>query len=277
GLGTQEMRFYFRAFVIVLAGLLYVLIVSPLLVILGEATGIPHRIQGQMMLGLAFGFPVALYYYLEKRRDRNRALAAKLLGFSLLEQHDTDDLGRSLNALPTFRNNIEATISNHFRTSLDHVKVSIFDYLYLTVPRMPWWAWFPLMFRPAPCVPAMRWQTVVLSTSSDLTFPEFSLHLRSEVRKEGRIRADIGDEVLMPPEFFKKYSLRGFDKERIHAFFSPEIVSYYLRNDGLHTEAVGTSLVVYRPGRLVAVDDMKPFVGEVNCLLNLFRAAVSEN
>ena len=106
-----------------------------------------------------------------------------------------------------------------------------------------------------------------------MILPQFFLRLRKVVRIEGTLPADLGEEVLMPPDFFKRYSLMGVDPESVRHVFTPEIVSYFLRQKKLRVDGMGSILIVRRPGRLQNADRIRSFAEEAVALLRLFDRA----
>jgi hypothetical protein len=57
---------------------------------------------------------------------------------------------------------------------------------------------------------------------------------------------------------------------------SEDVISYYPEHKGLHTEACGATILIYRPGHAVASDGMKFFVDDAARLLGLFKEGVRE-
>ena len=119
----------------------------------------------------------------------------------------------------------------------------------------------------------LRTQTAVLFRSPHMNLPQFFLRVRRVVQKEGRLLPCSGEEVPMPPEFSREYSLRSVDPQRVRDVFSPEVTSHLLDHRRFQIEGVGDTLIVCRPGRLPEAKKIKPFLDEVLALLGLFEAA----
>ena len=267
----------FRIFLVVVAGFLLAVILGMICIGIGEAVGVPHGILVLIFLVLLVGVPVALYYRLEKARDRRHKKAVQAEGFTCAEEPE-EDLRSELKAFPTISMRAGGGLRNHFKTSRDGVELSIFDFIFAAVPDMPWWAWWlGFSFLPKGIVFTIqpRAQTVVLCRCSRMILPQFFLRLRRVISAEGTLEADLGEEVLMPPEFFKKYSLMGVDPESVREVFSPELVAHFLKRRNLHAAGMGNRLIVYRPGRLLSPKRVKPFVDEVVALTRLFEAAAA--
>lgn len=82
-----------------------------------------------------------------------------------------------------------------------------------------------------------------------------------------------GEEVPMPGEFSRKYSLMGSDPQRVRDVFSPDVTSHLLDHRRFQIEGVGDTLIVCWPGRLPEAKKIKPFLDEVIALPGLFEAA----
>ncbi|MBN2130343.1 MAG: hypothetical protein JW741_12645 [Sedimentisphaerales bacterium] len=241
---------------------------------IGLAVGVPDGILAVAMFAIFFGVPVLVYYRVERTRDRKYAEVLGAMGFTRFKDSN-DDFRYELEVFPTFSRRSHDCLKNHFRTSREGVELSIFDFHFAHVPAVPGLTWFLLLFQPLIALLCIRLRahTVVLCRSARMILPHFFLHLRRVVRTEGTPVADLGEEVLMPPEFFKEYSLKGVDPERTRDVFSPEVTSYLLQQKDLHVEGIDDTLIVYRPGRLLDAKKIKPFLDEVIALLGMFEAA----
>ena len=233
-----------RIVVTAVAGFILAVILLFLFVALCQTIGLPDWIFILGAFGLLFGTPIALCLYVEKRGIRKRTKAAESLGFTFLEDYEDELLRNTLSMFPTFANRGGTAIRNIFKTSVDGVDVSIFDYSYATFPKIPWWLWFFVFVRGLPFCPAIRNQTIVLIKSWGFIFPQFFLRLRSELRKWDYAELNISNEVPTSVEFSRKYCLRGADPDRIREIFSKEVMSYYMQHKGLHTETWGEMILV---------------------------------
>ncbi len=265
----------FRNLALLVAGLLLSLVVTMIVVGVAQALGLDETpgfdfVMMLIMLGGPFGF----YFGVKAAKARKRSKAAQTKGLELSTESD-EDLRQRLTVFPAFSRPFGKMAADRFHIARDGVDVTIFDHFYTTMANVPgvllllaWqYVWMALRCRS---------ETAVLCRCKGMIFPQFSLHARKIVRREqGVFEQSPGEEVLMPPEFFKKYSLRGFSTDRIRPLFTPELVSYYLQQKGLHTEATGNLLIVYRPHRQVGAEDLMPAVDEAIMLVRRFRAAMS--
>ncbi len=232
----------------------------------GGISGLPI-----VVLLIMFSVPLALYIAVKKREVRKRVDATAAAGFVPSDIAD-DDLRRKLSVFPMFSQPSGRISKNRFRLCAEGVETLVFDYSYVSVPRIGFW----LLLVPKAGATAVRYrsQTVLLCEREDVIFPQFSLRLRTAVRQETQEFEDSASEdVLIPSEFSKKYALRGFEVQRIRALFTREVVSYCMAHRGLQADGAGRVLAVYRSGRNVAGGQLAEFVEEAVGLLNLLKAA----
>jgi len=257
------------------AGFLLAVILAMICVGIGQAVGVPDGILTVGMFAIFFGVPVLVYYRVEKTRDSKRREAVRAEGFTCAPKSD-EALRNELKAFPTFSMRVGGHLRNHFKASRDGVELSTFDFTFTAVPDMPWWGqWLGWTFLPKGMVFTIRAraQTVVLCRCSRMILPQFFLRLRRVIPAEGTLQANLGEEVLMPPEFSKTYCLMGVDRESVREVFSPEVVAHFLQRGDRHAAGMGNRLIVYRPGRLLSPKRVEPFVDEVVALTRLFEAA----
>jgi hypothetical protein len=119
-------------------------------------------------------------------------------------------------------------------------------------------------------------QTVLLLESDRLDLPSF--RLRPE-RFGDRLAAKLGSqdiEIAGQPLFSEAYLLQGDDEAAIRACFGGAVASYLTQHTGLHVEARGHLLVVYRPRRRLDPGDIEAFVEQGLELTRLFSCPVKE-
>jgi hypothetical protein len=156
----------------------------------------------------------------------------------------------------------------------DDVDVSIFDFSFAAVTRVPTIVLLAILLVPQSFLLMLRFrkQTVVKCRVPGVILPQFFLRLRRGIAADGIFEAALGDEVLMPPDFFRQYSLRGVDPNRVREIFSPAVVEFFREHEGLNAEGAGDTLLVYRSGRLARDDQLTALVDEALSLYGLFRA-----
>ena len=261
----------FRDMALLVGGVLLATVIAMVFTGVVQAVGVASGPAYSLALLLIFfGVPIALYYGVRATKARERTRVAQANGLTLTAEPD-ENLRRCLTVFPAFSRPSGKMVGDRLGVVRDGVDVTVFDYSYMSVPNT-----FGLLLGSFAAHP--RLETAVLCRCQGMIFPQFSLHSRKIVRGEqGVFEQSPGEEVLMPLEFFKKYSLRGISTDRIRPLFTPELVSYYLQQRGLHTEATGNLLIVYRPHRQVGAEDLMPAVDEAIMLVDRFRAAMSES
>ncbi len=266
-----------RDFALVAVSVILAVVVTMIVVGVAQAVGLDEAPGFDLVMILMLcGGPLGFYFGVKAAKARKRSKAAQTKGFELSTDSD-EDLRRRLTVFPAFSRPSGKVVGDRFRIAKDGVDVTVFDYSYMSVPNMS--GLFLLLAWLRGGMPARpRCETAVLCQCQSVILPQFFLHSRKIVRQEERaFEQSLGEEVLMPPEFFKKYSLRGFSTDRIRPLFTLEVVSYYLKQKGFHTEGMGDMLIVYRPYRRVDAEDLMPAVDEAIMLLNHFRTATSQS
>jgi hypothetical protein len=80
------------------------------------------------------------------------------------------------------------------------------------------------------------------------------------------------------PDFSKRFFLHGKDEAAVRALFKPEVTQAFEQLDTkVHFSVSGSGpwLVVYRPGRLIPVQELRNFLQPAESLANAFRRARS--
>jgi hypothetical protein len=82
------------------------------------------------------------------------------------------------------------------------------------------------------------------------------------------------------PDFSKRFFLHGKDEAAVRALFKPEVTQAFEQLDTkvhFYVNGSGPWLVVYRPGRLIPVPELRDFLQPAESLANAFRRARSSN
>jgi hypothetical protein len=105
---------------------------------------------------------------------------------------------------------------------------------------------------------------------SKLNFPKFELEPENTFHKIGQVFGyqDIDFESF--PIFSKKYLLRGNDEAKIRELFTPEVIKFFERNQNIHIEAQGNTLIFYRPSKRCKPDEIKGFYQDGQVALSHF-------
>jgi hypothetical protein len=80
------------------------------------------------------------------------------------------------------------------------------------------------------------------------------------------------------PDFSKRFFLHGKDEAAVRELFKPEVTQAFEQLDAkvhFSVSASGPWLVVYRPGRLIPVQELRDFLQPAESLANAFRRARS--
>lgn len=120
-------------------------------------------------------------------------------------------------------------------------------------------------------------QTVIVFRSPSLNLPRFTL--RDEDLGFKIATALIGLKDInfdSHPAFSKRFHLHGKDEEAIRNLFNHQVLSYYESKHALLTDGSGDSLVVFRKGKTVAVDDISAFLDQGLNVLRMFEAASAQ-
>lgn len=80
------------------------------------------------------------------------------------------------------------------------------------------------------------------------------------------------------PDFSKRFFLHGKDEAAVRALFKPEVTQAFEQLDSkvhFYVSGSGPWLAVYRPGRLIPVQELRGFLQPAESLANAFRRARS--
>ncbi len=108
-------------------------------------------------------------------------------------------------------------------------------------------------------------------TSERLNLPSFELRPENILHKIGSSFGYQGIDFRSHPQFSSSYLLRGNDEAAIHALFTPEVLRYFERQDGLCVEGDGDKLICYRQRKRVDPHEIKSFLDQGRAVLDLFR------
>jgi hypothetical protein len=266
----------FRKLGDVVSGLLLAIVLAIFFVGLGNAFGLPEAVLKIGLAAIIVGVPVAVYWRLQTVSRQEQELALTEQGFAPSTVSD-EDLRRELRTFPTFSMRARGRVRNHLTTERHGVDVSIFDFSFTGETRIPTIIWLLVLLTPRAfwLMPRYRKQTVVKCRSGGVILPQFFLRLRKAVTADGVFEAELGDEVLMPPDFFRRYSLRAVDPERVRGVFSPAAVEFFREHAELNAEGAGDTLLVYRPGRLARGDELVSLVEEALSAYELICGAAA--
>jgi hypothetical protein len=266
----------FVGILVLIAGFMLTVVVTVILAGILDAIGVPAAIWAWPVIGAWLIIPIVLYWRYTRIRDRRRERAARRTWRSTAETIARADLGHRLDPFPTFSKRIGSATHGLFSTKADGAEISVFDFAFTSIPKiLPWVLSLPIVpWQPLLLLIRSRKQTVVLCRRPGVALPQFFLHLREAIAKQGIFDQDLGQEVPLSTDLSGKYLLRGAHPDRLRELFVPEILSYYSERGVLHTEATGDCFIVYEPGRILRPEQITPFIDEAVALLNLFTAAL---
>jgi hypothetical protein len=105
-------------------------------------------------------------------------------------------------------------------------------------------------------------QTVFYATSDRLALPSFSLRPENFFH---RVAAAFGYQDIDlegHPEFSRLFLLRGDDEAAVRAAFNDRVATFFERRPGMCAAGYGRELLYWRPGRRVAPEALRGFIGE---------------
>jgi hypothetical protein len=102
-------------------------------------------------------------------------------------------------------------------------------------------------------------QTVLSIKDIKLNLPSFELEPENTFHKIGQVFGYQDIDFDSFPVFSKKYLLRGNDEARIRELFTPTVIEYFERNQNIHIEAQGNTLIFYKPSKRCKPDEIKGF------------------
>jgi hypothetical protein len=105
-------------------------------------------------------------------------------------------------------------------------------------------------------------QTVFYATSDGLALPSFSLRPENFFH---RVAAAFGYQDIDlegHPEFSRLFLLRGDDEAAVRVAFNDRVAAFFERRPGMCAAGCGRELLYWRPGRRVAPEALREFIGE---------------
>lgn len=115
-------------------------------------------------------------------------------------------------------------------------------------------------------------QTAAYYESDTSRFPKFTLQPEGFMTKMFS-RATGIEDINFPahPEFSRAYYLSAVHAENTRRLFNGLLLEGLGRRQGLYVESDSGSLIIYRPGKLCAAEELKGFVGEAAEIFRLFE------
>ena len=218
----------------------------------------PFIIAGLIMAGAAVfgGIAYASYQAGKKRRE---ALASLALDLHWTFMPDGDDsLRSSLGGFHLFSMGHSKRISNVLRGSMEHGGAAVFDYQYTTGGGKH----------------RHTHHFTVLSLSvGGRPLPRFALRPENVFHKIGAVLGykDIDFESF--PEFSKRYLLRGEDEMAIRSLFGARLIAFFEQHLGLCMEGEAGNLILYRDGKRLKPEEIRPFIEMGSKVLRLVNPA----
>ena len=201
-----------------------------------------------IVLALCFGgFTVlgvslaVVSYRRAKKRQQDLAAAATRwqLGF---EAQPSAQARRVLEGLPLFAQGRQKTASNRLFGDMEGLGLELFDYTYVTGSGKH---------------RHTHVQSVVGVRISGARLPAFVLSPEGVFDKLAAVFGAKDIDFISHPEFSRRFLLRGDDEEAVRRIFGPSALAWFERNLGLCVEGAGGVIIVYRTGRLRAVDEIR--------------------
>ena len=184
-------------------------------------------------VALVVGFGLVNHRLEKRRRDTLRAAAAQL-GLDFAENDETG-LQSGFTGFKLFSHGRGRTIRNIVYGRVDgHVEVMLFDYAYTSGSGKNKRTYS---------------QTVGFFQSDRLSLPEFIARPEGLFDKVGQVFGYQDIDLLMHPEFSRRFILRGTDEAAIRDFFRPDVARFFEDNTGLSVEAKFDRFIVYRPAK----------------------------
>jgi len=194
-------------------------------------------------------------YVYEKKRTEALELIAKSLGFSF-SKSGREKTKLSHENFELFSMGDKRKIKNEIWGNNNKNKVSIFGYSYRTGSSEE--------------NSSTSNQTVLSIEDSELNLPKFELKPENAFHKIGQVFGyqDIDFESF--PVFSNKYLLRGSDEVKIRELFTPAVIKYFEKNQNIHIEAQGNTLIFYKPSKRSKPDEIERFYQEGRAALSNF-------
>jgi len=205
----------------------------------------PFIVAGLIMaLAAVFGGIAYLSYQARKKRRETLAALALEMRWTFLPDGD-DSLRSSLAGFHLFSSGHSKRVSNVLRGSTEHGGAAVFDYQYTTGGGKH---------------RHTHHFTVLSMSHGGRTLPRFALRPEHVWHKIGAVLGykDIDFENF--PEFSKKFLLRGDDEMEIRRLFGARLLAFFEKNPGLCMEGEAGSFILYRDGKQLKPEEIRPFL-----------------
>jgi hypothetical protein len=221
---------------------------------------LPFLIFGGVFLVIG----VIIYFswlYEKKRTEALQALADEM-GFAFSKGCDSTTIG-GFGSFQLFDMGRGKTFANHLHGQSSDLDMHIFDYSYTTGSGKN---------------KTTTNQTVLCFTLPDQALPTF--YLRPEHFFDS-VSGWFGYHDIdfdTHPLFSKKYMLKGQDEAAIRQIFDHEVLEHFEAGlkDPLSAEASGSRIMIYRSGKRIGADQVRPLMEEGFRLLGLLRARAKQ-
>jgi hypothetical protein len=105
-------------------------------------------------------------------------------------------------------------------------------------------------------------QTVYYTTGDLLRLPAFSLRPERFYHRVGALFGYRDINFDSRPEFSRMFLLRGDDEAAIRAHFTDPVAEFFEKKPGVCAAGMGRELLFWRPGRVVAPQEIEAFMRE---------------
>ena len=180
-----------------------------------------------------------------RRRDKRRVVdlreQAKALGLQFIEDPNGEAY-HQFDHFKLFKRGRKRRVSNLIEGDSGDVKISIFDYQFLTGGKKS---------------RQLHRQTIIALRSKQLRFPEFRMRPEIFLDKLGPTLGLQDLDFDTHPEFSKLFVLAGPDEATIRNFFSPKVLEFFERNPNNSLEAYNDTMFFYRECKLRKPEELK--------------------
>jgi hypothetical protein len=188
-----------------------------------------------------FGF--GIYWSSRHARLRRETLARYAQAWGMKFDAEPRAVDRmSFERLSLFGLGRNHSASNRLYGEMDGLGLDVFDYSYVTGSGRS---------------RTTHRQTVVV-VQGGLGLPDFSLSPEGVFDKLASALGRQDIDFATSPEFSRLYLLRGLHEDEVRRCFGAGARNYFERNPGLTVLGNGDAFVLYRPGRILAVEDVRP-------------------
>ncbi len=215
----------------------------------------PGMVTLIMLPIVAIGIVAVIRHALRVGRGEALQSAASGMKFTFLPKADPRLVDR-LEHFHLFSQGRRKKITNVLQGRAGDIDVSVFDYRYVTGGGQHSRSWH---------------QTVILFESDEMRLPNFTLRPENLFHKIGQVFGYQDIDFEAHPEFSKRYLLRAENESEVRRTFSTDVLSFYVSDQKLSTEAAGRQLIHYRAAKRVPPDEIAEFIKQGVRVLTLFR------